>query len=167
MGFTPETLTRDRHSSDRTINDSKLVAHATMERLAELVKGGRVNLVTPKPGASDLFGTSADVVRRLEHIALMLGAMVDLVRELTGYPLTRASACLRSRRSKSRRARSHGRADRAAELKAKWGTEPGQLWQIGPHWVRCADSREKAGVGRLWAHLEPNAAWSGLIRRTA
>jgi hypothetical protein len=45
-----------------------------------------VNLVTPKPGGSDLFGISADVVRRLEHVALMLGAMVDIVREVTGCP---------------------------------------------------------------------------------
>jgi hypothetical protein len=47
-----------------------------------------VNLVTPKPGASDWFGISADVVRRLERMALMLGAMVDIVRGLTVCPLT-------------------------------------------------------------------------------
>jgi hypothetical protein len=38
-----------------------------MGRLAELVNGCRVNLVTPKPGASDLFGISA-VVGRLEQL---------------------------------------------------------------------------------------------------
>jgi DNA modification methylase len=40
--------------------------------------------------------------------------------------------------------------DKAAELKAKWGTETGQLWQIGPNRLLCADCREKADVGRLW-----------------
>ena len=34
--------------------------------------------------------------------------------------------------------------DRAGELKAKWGTERGQAWQIGPHRLVCADCREKA-----------------------
>jgi DNA modification methylase len=40
--------------------------------------------------------------------------------------------------------------DRAAELQAKWGTAPGQAWQIGPHRLVCGDCREKAVVGRLW-----------------
>src|ERR1700726_2224029 len=44
--------------------------------------------------------------------------------------------------------------DKAAELKAKWGTEPGQLWQIGPSRLLCADCREKADVGRLWGDGE-------------
>ncbi len=29
--------------------------------------------------------------------------------------------------------------DRAAELRAKWGTRLGQLWQIGPHRIICGD----------------------------
>jgi DNA modification methylase len=40
--------------------------------------------------------------------------------------------------------------DRAAELQAKFGTAPGQAWQIGPHKLVCGDCREKAVVGRLW-----------------
>ncbi len=41
--------------------------------------------------------------------------------------------------------------DRAAELKAKWGTERGQIWQIGEHRIVCGDCRDQAAVGRLWA----------------
>jgi DNA modification methylase len=40
--------------------------------------------------------------------------------------------------------------DKAAELQAKWATQPGQLWQIGPNRLLCADCREKADVARLW-----------------
>jgi DNA modification methylase len=40
--------------------------------------------------------------------------------------------------------------NKADELKAKWGTEAGQLWQIGPHRVLCADCRDQVAVGRLW-----------------
>ena len=41
--------------------------------------------------------------------------------------------------------------DKAAELQAKWGTAPAQVWQIGPHRVVCGDCREAAIVGLLWA----------------
>ena len=40
--------------------------------------------------------------------------------------------------------------DRAAELQAKFGTAPGQAWQIGPHRLVCGDCREEAVVDRLW-----------------
>ncbi len=40
--------------------------------------------------------------------------------------------------------------DRAEELKEKWRTETGQLWQIGPHRVICADCTRDAEVGLLW-----------------
>lgn len=31
--------------------------------------------------------------------------------------------------------------DKSAELQVKWGTEPGQLWRIGPHRLWCGDSQ--------------------------
>jgi DNA modification methylase len=45
--------------------------------------------------------------------------------------------------------------DRAEELRTKWGTEAGQLWQIGPHRIICGDSTAEAVVGRLWDHENP------------
>jgi DNA modification methylase len=45
--------------------------------------------------------------------------------------------------------------DKARALQAKWGTERGQAWQIGPHRLVCADSREKGDVRRLWANGGP------------
>ena len=45
--------------------------------------------------------------------------------------------------------------DRAAELCAKWGTAPGQAWQIGPHRLACGDCRDEGAVGRLWANGGP------------
>jgi site-specific DNA-methyltransferase (adenine-specific) len=42
------------------------------------------------------------------------------------------------------------RIDKAAELRVKWGTAPGQAWQAGPHKLVCGDCRDKAVVGRLW-----------------
>jgi DNA modification methylase len=47
------------------------------------------------------------------------------------------------------------RLERAAELQAKWGTRPGQLWLIDPHQLLCGDSSEQAVVGRLWPSSGP------------
>jgi DNA modification methylase len=45
--------------------------------------------------------------------------------------------------------------NKADELKAKWGTETSQLWQIGAHRVLCGDCRDQAAVGRLWGDNGP------------
>src|SRR5208337_1714546 len=45
--------------------------------------------------------------------------------------------------------------DRAVELKAKWGTTAGQLWQIGAHRILCGDCRLAPDVARLWADGGP------------
>jgi DNA modification methylase len=47
--------------------------------------------------------------------------------------------------------------DKAAELQAKWGTGPGQAWQIGPHRLVCGDCRDEGTVGRLWADGGPKS----------
>src|SRR5215471_6104964 len=41
--------------------------------------------------------------------------------------------------------------ERADELKARWGTEPGQLWNIEEHRLLCGDCSNKAVVERLWS----------------
>jgi DNA modification methylase len=45
--------------------------------------------------------------------------------------------------------------NKADELRAKWGTETGQLWQIGAHRILCGDCRDQAAVRRLWADNGP------------
>ena len=62
--------------------------------------------------------------------------------------------------------------DKAAELQAKWGTAPGQAWQIGAHRLVCGDCRDEGTVGRLWARrwaekpdgMDRSALWRRLRR---
>ena len=39
--------------------------------------------------------------------------------------------------------------DKAEELRAKWGVEPGQLWKLGDHRLLCGDSTKPEDVSRL------------------
>jgi DNA modification methylase len=39
--------------------------------------------------------------------------------------------------------------DKAEELRAKWGVEPGQLWELGAHRLLCGDSTKKEDVERV------------------
>ena len=42
-------------------------------------------------------------------------------------------------------------AVRANELRIKWRTEGGQLWQVGPHRIICGDCTSSDIVARLWS----------------
>lgn len=50
--------------------------------------------------------------------------------------------------------------DRAEELRKKWGTEPGQLWQIGEHRLLCGDCRKAKDVSRLMNGEKANIAFT-------
>ena len=50
--------------------------------------------------------------------------------------------------------------DRAEELRAKWGTASGQLWELGRHRLLCGDALEEAHIDRLLAGTTPDMVWS-------
>jgi hypothetical protein len=58
-------------------------------------------------------------------------------------------------------------ADRADELREKWGTENGQSVQAAPHRVICGDCRDKDLVARLWTDNPLLFDCSGATRRMA
>jgi hypothetical protein len=45
--------------------------------------------------------------------------------------------------------------ERADELRTKWKTEAGQLWQIGPHRIICGDCSDGTLAARLWPNGQP------------
>jgi DNA modification methylase len=47
--------------------------------------------------------------------------------------------------------------DKAEELRAKWGVEPGQLWELGDHRLLCGDSTKKEDVERVMGGEKANA----------
>jgi DNA modification methylase len=47
--------------------------------------------------------------------------------------------------------------ERADGLSKKWGTDVGQLWQVGPHRLLCGDCTNRVAVKRLWGDDAPPA----------
>jgi len=45
--------------------------------------------------------------------------------------------------------------DKAEELRAKWGVEPGQLWELGDHRILCGDSTKAEDVARALDGAKP------------
>lgn len=50
--------------------------------------------------------------------------------------------------------------ERADELRAKWKTESGQLWQVGPHRLCCGDSCQQAIIEQLFRDARYRAIWT-------
>jgi DNA modification methylase len=50
--------------------------------------------------------------------------------------------------------------DKAEELRAKWGVEPGQLWELGDHRLLCGDSTKKEDVERVMGGEKASALLS-------
>jgi len=44
--------------------------------------------------------------------------------------------------------------ERADELRTKWKTEEGQIWEAGPHRIMCGNSMDAAVVARLWRYVK-------------
>lgn len=53
-----------------------------------------MELVKRSSPSGELFDVSAVAVKKLEHLAFTLGAMVDIIRELTARPLTASQRAL-------------------------------------------------------------------------
>ena len=45
--------------------------------------------------------------------------------------------------------------ERADQLRKKYGTQLGQFWRIGPHYIGCGDCTDETFVARLWGFSDP------------
>ncbi len=95
-----------------------------------------------------------------ELLRIELGDLCDVSAELTAFDPSELERF--GGEIASNLADPEPQIDKAAELQAKWGTEPGQAWQIGPHRLVCGDCRDPATVGRLWPANSPRIrlVWS-------
>jgi DNA modification methylase len=51
-------------------------------------------------------------------------------------------------------------SDKAAELQAKWGTQKGQVWELGQHRIACGDSTDAAHIARLMGGAKADCMWT-------
>jgi DNA modification methylase len=107
-------------------------------------------LLTLDPLAAMALGDQASVAALLETVRTDSQAVAELLERVAGQEAWQAVEGSREIVDPPEP------IDRAAELKEKWGTETGQLWRIGPHRIMCADCRDEAALGRLWADNGPS-----------
>lgn len=70
--------------------------------------------------------------------------------EGTGYDADDVDAVLKAAGRAAEKPEDPGaQTDKAEELRAKWGVEPGQLWQLGDHRLICGDCTDRAIVERV------------------
>jgi hypothetical protein len=74
--------------------------------------------------------------------------LADLLRESSGDEVNRLLEQLAGR-SVGELKDPPAQVDKASELTAKWATQTGQVWQIGPHRIVCGDCRDETVVGLL------------------
>jgi hypothetical protein len=106
-------------------------------------------LLTLDPLAAMALADQEQVMGLLETVRTDSQAVAALLERVAGHE---ACQSLGEAREISDPPAAMNKAD---ELKAKWGTEVGQLWNIGAHRVLCGDCREDAAVSRLWGDNGP------------
>jgi DNA modification methylase len=81
----------------------------------------------------------SDLLATVRSDSEAVGALLEMIADQAGCELTQPGDLVDP----------EPQIDKAAEFQQKWGTQPGQLWQVGPHRLLCADSREGPAVERL------------------
>jgi DNA modification methylase len=104
-------------------------------RLAELGGGWDADML-----AAELEALSADGIT-MEEIGFDADALEELGAGLGDQGNPEADA--------------EPQIDKAEELRAKWGVEPGQLWELGDHRLLCGDSTKKEDVERMMDEDRP------------
>lgn len=127
-----------------------------------VVEAGRDELVAVQRGDLDLDDPTGEA-RRLayldnrvaeldlawdpERLAADLAAGMDL--DGVGFLEAELQALLQELDASGQMVDPGPEIDRAAELRVKWGVEPGQLWKLGDHRLMCGDCTVAEDVARL------------------
>jgi DNA modification methylase len=161
IGYADALLVRELDDGRLMIIDGHMRAETTPDALVPALlldvseEEADKLLLTLDPLAAMAESNSSQVQRLLETVRTDNPAVEDLFRRVAG-----------SRVWQIVHPDQVGEADvspeRADELRGKWRTEVGQLWQIGAHRVIGGDATDPLVVERLWADDGPlvRAIWT-------
>lgn len=85
-----------------------------------------------------------EVLKELDPASLQLCGIEDVERMVRGEPDEAPEPQI----------------DRADELREKWQTERGQVWEIGKHRLMCGDSTKDEDVGRLMCNYKADLTFT-------
>jgi hypothetical protein len=150
IGYADALLVRELPDGKLMILDGHLRAQVTPDMLVPALvldvsaeEGDKI-MLTHDPLAAMAEADSTRIKALLETVRTADEAVQDLLRRTAGE---RVWEIVHPREMNE----TEVSLNRADELRTKWATESGQLWQIGPHRIICGDCADRVVVARLWA----------------
>jgi DNA modification methylase len=156
VGYADALLVRELPDRRLMLIDGHLRAETTPDALVPVLvldvseeEADKI-LVTLDPLASMAESDSARITALLQTVRTESPAVEELLRRTAG---DRLWEILHPDEVKE----AEVPPDKAEELREKWQTEAGQLWQVGPHRLMCGDCTDESEVARLWSEGESSA----------
>ncbi len=144
VGYADVLLAREMPDGRLMLIDGHLRAETTPDQNVPVVV-----LDVDEIEADKILATLDPLAGMAQTDKLVARDLADLLREFSGDGVNRLLEQLAGR-SVGELKDPPAQVDKASELMAKWATQTGQVWQIGPHRMVCGDCRDETVVGRLW-----------------
>jgi DNA modification methylase len=90
----------------------------------------------------------------IKELLRQLDGQIDL--DLTGFDQTSIEDLLKELEDTGDPEDAEPQLDKAAELQAKWGTEPGQVWRLGDHRIACGSCTDSELIASVLDSEQPD-----------